>query len=105
MQFDTKENRENRYLRAKEQVKEIKKFYTSLFFYIVFIGFLGWLNYYTNEWRYAWFLWAAFGWGIGLVFQAAKAFNWTPFLNKNWEERKIKELMDKEDQFTNDRWQ
>ena len=51
-----------------------------------------------------WFLWAAFGWGIGLIFQAAKAFNWAPFMNKNWEEKKIKELMDKEDKFTNNRW-
>ena len=39
-----------------------------------------------------WFLWAAFGWGIGLIFQAAKAFNWAPFMNKNWEEKKIKEI-------------
>ncbi len=104
MYLDNKENRENRYLRAKEQVREMKKFYTSLVFYVIFIAFLGWLNYYTNEWRYMWFLWAAFGWGIGLVFQALKAFNWAPFMNKNWEERKIKELMDKEEQYPNDRW-
>ncbi|MAO07415.1 MAG: histidine kinase [Alteromonas sp.] len=97
-------NKENRYLRAKEQVGEMKKFYTSLFFYIIIISFLGGLNYYVNEWRYMWFLWAAFGWGIGLIFQAAKAFNWAPFMNKNWEEKKIKELMDKEDKFTNNRW-
>ncbi|MCH9660184.1 MAG: 2TM domain-containing protein [Bacteroidetes bacterium] len=97
MELDSKENK---YLRAKEQVAEIKKFYTSLLFYIVFICFLGGLNYYTNEWRYMWFLWAAFGWGIGLVFQAAKAYKWTPFMNKNWEERKIKELMDEEEQNT-----
>ena len=97
-------NKENRYLRAEEQVGEMKKFYTSLFFYIIIISFLGGLNYYVNEWRYMWFLWAAFGWGIGLIFQAAKAFNWAPFMNKNWEEKKIKELMDKEDKFTNNRW-
>lgn len=101
---ENNESRENRYLRAKERVAEMKKFYTSLVFYIVFMVFLGWLNYYTNQWRYMWFLWAAFGWGIGLVFQAAKAFNWAPFMNKNWEEKKIKEFMDKEETFTNDRW-
>ena len=104
MSLNTNESRENRYLRAKERVAEMKKFYTSLVFYIVFMFFLGWLNYYTNQWRYMWFLWAAFGWGIGIVFQAAKAFNWTPFMNKNWEERKIKELMDKEEDVTNNRW-
>lgn len=97
MELDSKENK---YLRAKEQVAEIKKFYTSLLFYIIFICFLGALNYYTNGWSYMWFLWAAFGWGIGLVFQAAKAYKWTPFMNKDWEERKIKELMDEEEQNT-----
>ena len=97
-------DKENKYLRAKERVAEIKKFYTSLFFYIVFIAFLAGLNYYTNEWRYMWFLWAALGWGIGLIFQAAKAFNWNPFINKDWEERKIKELMDKDDEPSKDRW-
>lgn len=97
--------KENRYLRAKERVEAIKKFYTSLIFYIVFIGFLAWLNYYTNEWRYMWFLWAAIGWGIGLVFQAFKAFGWLPYMNKDWEERKIREFMDKDDERSADnRW-
>jgi hypothetical protein len=97
-------NKENKYIRAKERVAEIKKFYTSLFFYIVFISFLAGLNYYTNQWNYMWFLWAALGWGIGLIFQAAKAFNWNPFISKDWEERKIKELMDRDDESSTDRW-
>lgn len=97
-------DRENKYIRAKERVAEIKKFYTSLFFYIVFIGFLAALNYYTNEWRYMWFLWAALGWGIGLVFQALKAFNWMPFMNKDWEEKKIKEFMDEDDDSNKNEW-
>ena len=101
MEYD---NRENSYLRAKERVAEMKKFYSNLMFYIIFIGFLAGLNYYTNEWRYMWFLWAALGWCIGLIFQAIKAFNWTPFMNKEWEERKIKEFMDREDSSSNQRW-
>jgi len=102
MEFD---NKENRYLRAKERVAYIKKFYTSLFFYLIFIGFLAGLNWYTNELRYPWFLWAAVGWGIGLVFQAARAYKWAPYMNKDWEERKIKEFMDKEDKSsTSNRW-
>jgi len=102
---DNSEHKENKYFRAKERVVEIKKFYTSLMFYIVFIAFLAGLNYYTNEFRYAWFLWAAFGWGIGLCFQAAKAFRWAPFMDKEWEEKKIKELMEKDDETNNkDRW-
>lgn len=89
-------DKENRYIRAKERVEELKKFYSNLTSYVVVISFLAAINYYTNEWSYAWFLWAAFGWGIGIVFHAVKAYQWNPFFNKNWEERKIKEFMDKD---------
>lgn len=95
-------DRETKYLKAKERVENIKKFWTSLIFYLVFIAFLGALNYYTNGWSYMWFLWAAFGWGIGLVFQAAKAFRWNPVFGKDWEERKMKEFMEKEE--NENRW-
>lgn len=50
-------NKEKRYERAKERVEELKKFYNNLFSYVIIIGFLAGLNYYQNEWRYAWFLW------------------------------------------------
>lgn len=95
--------KENKYIRAKERVEIIKKFYSNLLSYIVFICFLAGLNYYTNQWRSPWFLWAAFGWGIGIIFHAVKAFNWVPFMNKSWEDRKIKEFMDEENN-TNDQW-
>lgn len=95
--MDYNTEKQNRYLRAKERVAEIKKFYTGLIGYVIVISMLGALNYYVNEWRYMWFLWAAFGWGIGLVFQAAKAYQWSPFMGKNWEERKLKEFMEEED--------
>lgn len=87
---------DNKYFKAKKRVTEIKRFYTSLMMYVIFISFLAGLNYYTNELRYPWFLWAAFGWGIGIFFQAVKAFEWNPFIGKDWEERKIKEFMDKD---------
>ena len=89
--------KENRYLQAKEQVAEIKKFYGSLMSYVLVIGALAALNYYTNNFRYPWFLWAALGWGVGLLFQAAKAFNWNPIVSKDWENRKIKEFMEREE--------
>ena len=86
----------SKYLKAKKRVAEIRKFYSSLLFYSLFIAFLAGLNYYVNEFRNPWFLWAAFGWGIGIFFQAIKAFQWSPFLGKDWEERKIKQFMDDE---------
>ena len=89
--------KENKYFRAKERVEQIKKFYASLMSYFVFIVFLAALNYWTNEWHYPWFLWAAFGWGIGLIFHGLKVFAFNPFLGKNWEERKIKEFMQEDE--------
>jgi hypothetical protein len=86
-----------KYLRAKKRVAEIKKFYSSLMFYIIFIIALAGLNYYTNEWSYPWFLWAAFGWGIGIIFQAIKTFQWMPFVGRNWEERKLRQYMEEEE--------
>lgn len=102
MNFD-KDEQENRYLKAKERVEQVKKFYTGLIFYLLFIGFLAYLNYYNNQWRYMWFLWVAFGWGIGVFFQAAKAFRWNPFLGKDWEDRKLKEFLEEEEK-KNDQW-
>ncbi|WP_224484517.1 2TM domain-containing protein [Robertkochia aurantiaca] len=88
---------EDRYLRAKQKVEQIKGFYGNLTSYIVVITFLAILNYYTNEWRYPWFLWAAGGWGLGVFFHAARTFNWNPFFNKDWEQRKIQEFMNEEE--------
>ncbi len=89
-------DKENKYIRAKERVEELKKFYSNLTSYVLVISFLAIINYYTNGWSYAWFLWAAFGWGIGIVFHAVGVFQWNPFFNKDWEERKIKEFMDQD---------
>ncbi|RPD92994.1 histidine kinase [Aureibaculum marinum] len=90
-------DKENKYIKAKERVEKIKKFYNNLLSYVIFIGLLAGLNYYIDHWNYPWFLWAAFGWGIGLFFHAIKAFDWNPFFGKEWEERKIKEYMSKGD--------
>ena len=91
------EDKDSKYFKAKRRVAEIKKFYSSLMFYLIFIFFLGGLNYYTNQWDYPWFLWAAFGWGIGIFFHALRVFQWTPFIGKDWEERKLKQFMEEEE--------
>lgn len=92
------ENREQKYLRAKERVEKLRKFYGNLTSYVLVISLLALINYWTNDWRYMWFLWAAFGWGIGLTFHAISVFNLNPFFGREWEERKIKEFMRKEEE-------
>ncbi|WP_411031904.1 2TM domain-containing protein [Spongiimicrobium sp. 3-5] len=87
------QNTDNKYLRAKERVDKLKKFYANLWSYIIVISLLAFINYFTNNFRYMWFLWAALGWGIGVFFHAMDTFNLNPFFGKNWEEKKIKEYM------------
>lgn len=94
---------DEKYIRAKKKVAQMRKFYSGLTKYVLVIGLLAGINYYQNEWAYAWFLWAAFGWGIGLVFRAIKTFDLNPFFGKDWERRKIEEYMRQED--GKERWE
>lgn len=87
-------NREMQYLKAKEKVAKLKKFYTSLLGYVLFITLLAALNYYLDQWRYPWFLWPTLGWGIGLFFQGMRVYGGFPFFGKNWEERKTQQFME-----------
>lgn len=81
--------------RAKAKVKKIKEFYGNITAYIIIIPFLAFLNYFTTGFEIPWVLFPMFGWGVGICFHYMEAFEYSPFLGKNWEERKIKELMDK----------
>ena len=86
---------EKRYLKAKERVDALKGFYGNLISYAFVIPFLWWVNFRTTD-----FLWAIFptlGWGFGLVAHGLEAFGYNPLWGKRWEEKKIQELMDKED--------
>ncbi len=85
--------KDNDYFRAKDKVDTIKKFYTSVLLYLFFIGLLGGINYWTDEWGHPWFLWAALGWGVALVFRAIRIFGLNLFFGRDWEERKIREYM------------
>lgn len=90
--------KENKYIRAKERVDELKKFYSHLTSYVLVIGGLAVLNYWIDGWRYMWFLWAALGWGIGLIAHAVGTFSLNPFFGKDWEKRKIQEYMEKQEE-------
>jgi hypothetical protein len=51
-----------------------------------------------------WFYWPLLGWGVGVLFHGMKVFNYSPFLSKDWEERKLKEFIEEEKRNTN-KWQ
>ena len=88
---------EEKYIRAKERVAEIKEFYSKVVSHLITIAIVAGINYYVNEFRNPWFLWVVFGLGISIVIKAAKTFGVMPFMGRDWEKKKIKELMDEED--------
>lgn len=91
---------ESSYKAAQKKVKDIKGFYIHLLVYLFvnialvvadaeITNFGNWnlevSNFYT-----------AFFWGIGLLAHWASVFGSGVLLGKNWEEKKIRELMEKE---------
>ena len=94
---------EERYFQAKKRVEEIKGFYGNLIAYVVVNTGLMVVNLLTSP-NYLWFFWPLLGWGIGVFFHAMKVFNFIPFFGKDWEEKKIKEFMEKEEKSKNT-WQ
>lgn len=83
-----------RYDKAKKRVEEIRGFYLHLVSYLIFNTALIILNLLTTP-RYLWFIWVLIGWGIGLLMHALSVFG--GLWGKTWEERKIKEIMEKQD--------
>lgn len=89
---------EAKYEEAKKRVKRMKGFYMHLIVYIIINTLIvikktqDINDPYDN-------LWDAFKlpffWGIGLIFHGLRAFDSIPFIGKDWEEKKIKEIMDK----------
>lgn len=84
---------EEKYMRAKKRVDDLKGFYSNLVSYCLVIPFLIFINLMTSP-GYHWFWFPMFGWGIGICFHAFGVFGYKIGLGKEWEERKIRELMD-----------
>jgi uncharacterized membrane protein len=83
------------YKKARKKVVEIKGFYSHLIFYISANLVMIFINLkYSPE--YLWFLWPFMGLGVSVMIHAIITFNWIPFLDKNWEQNKIKQFMDEE---------
>lgn len=82
------------YERARRRVMAMKGFYSHFAIYCIVIAALFLMNYFQGgRW---WFYWAAVGWGIGVAVHAISVFGFDSLLGPDWEERKIRELMDKE---------
>lgn len=87
------------YSRAQQRVNDIKDFYGHLLSYIIVMAFLIFINYFTF-WGYKWFLFPLLGWGIGISIHAFTVFGY----GSRWEQRKIQEIMEKEQQRKMKKW-
>jgi len=108
--METNNKKEDNYLRAKRRVKKLKGFYIHFGVYIIMNSFISVnkiiSNIYENGetfneafWDFETFAVWIF-WGIGLAIHGFNVLG-LPFLfDKDWEERKIKKLLeDDENQF------
>lgn len=104
--METEKNKNLKYARAEKRMKRLKGFYIHLAIYIIINTFISInkviMHYYNNDdsWAEAFWQTDTFSvwlfWGIGVVFHAAKTFNFNPFFSKDWEKRQIEKYM-KED--------
>ncbi len=93
--METNFTEEQRYYEAKKEVDKVKGFYHHLITYIVLNIFFLVFNLVTSP-KELWFYWPLLWWGLGVISHGMRVFGHYPFFSKDWEERKIKDLMDKE---------
>lgn len=89
--------REEAYLRAQKKVKALIGFYWHLASYII-VNLLIFILIVSNGGRFFSFgtFATAIFWGIGLLFHFLAVFGVDFMFGKHWEERKIKEMMEKD---------
>ena len=96
---------QERYRRAEKRVKDIKGFYWHLFWYLVVNIFLTFGsaigNFFSDgELEFGNLHFGSFAvwffWGIGLVAHWLSVFGKNIVFSKDWEDRKIKEFMEKD---------
>ncbi|HAR63556.1 MAG: histidine kinase [Candidatus Margulisiibacteriota bacterium] len=85
------------YKEAQARVRQLREFYSHMATYIVVNLGLFLINIITAP-HDIWFYWVVIGWGIGLISHAFRVFGISGIFGPEWEEKKIKELMEKDKQ-------
>jgi len=93
-------NEQQRLERARKKVQAIIGFYKHFVVYLAVNIIALAYSWFTLEEAEEFFTFSNFSmtlfWGIGIVFHAAGVFGKNIFLGSNWEDRKIREIMEKE---------
>ena len=86
-------NEEIKYQQAKERVEALRGFYIHLTVYVIVDLFLFLLNIFVSP-DSLWFYWPLLGWGVAIVLHAVSVFNSGHLFGTDWEEKKIREIME-----------
>jgi len=87
-------NDQDGYDRARRRVRQLKGFYIHATIYVLVNTLLIGINLITSH-HEIWFFWPLLGWGIGLAAHGFSVFGLGGLWGPEWEERKIKEIIDK----------
>ena len=82
------------YEQALKQARELRGFYNHLFIYLIVNAFLAIVDWMSSPDR-LWFYWPLLGWGVGLLIHGLNVFMGTRGFGADWEERKARELMER----------
>ena len=96
--IEPKSKFDDRYVRARKRVEELKEFYYSLISYCLVIPFLIFIWYRYTPHTIQWFWFPMLGWGMGLAFHAYKVYVNDGMLGNGWEKRKIEKFMREEEE-------
>lgn len=77
---------------AIEYVRDIKGFYSHLAIYVVMVIAMAVANLVTGS-NYLWFLWPAFGWGLGVAAHGLAVFEVFSLFGVDWEKRQIEKRL------------
>jgi len=87
---------DERYKEARNRVNELRSFYRNLLTYLMINVVIVIINLVTNP-EHLWFYWVTIFWGIGLLFHAMSVFlGKGRLLGREWEEKQIKKIMDRQ---------
>lgn len=84
-------NLNEKYLKAKKRMEEIKGFYWHLFTSVLVLPILAIVNYLTSD--YPWALFPIGAFILSICIHWFVVFKRGSFFTRNWEEKKIREFM------------
>ena len=91
-----------REISIRRRVRRLAEFYRHLMVFLTVISLIWLLNawqFYNRtqviHWYSWWALWPTLGWGIGVFFHGLAVLPVWNFLSQDWEDRKVKELLER----------